>query len=62
VEGKQEYFLLKGTVTFIRKENCMYNACPSDNCNKKVVEVSVDGGAADSLGGWYRYIDIQCIA
>ncbi|XP_064612626.1 replication protein A 70 kDa DNA-binding subunit-like [Liolophura sinensis] len=35
---KADYFTAKGTVLFLRKENCMYQACPSENCNKKVVD------------------------
>eukprot|EP01147_Barroeca_monosierra_P001107 gene1107-4335_t len=37
-EGKAEYFITVGTITYIKKENCMYKACPSDTCNKKVVD------------------------
>ncbi|XP_071499912.1 replication protein A 70 kDa DNA-binding subunit-like [Diadema antillarum] len=35
---KPDYFTVKGTVLFVRKENCMYTACPSAECNKKVSE------------------------
>ncbi|XP_072044215.1 replication protein A 70 kDa DNA-binding subunit-like isoform X2 [Amphiura filiformis] len=35
---KADYFTTKGTVIFLRKENCMYMACPSPDCNKKVLE------------------------
>lgn len=35
---KPDYFDLAGTITYIRKENCMYKACPSADCNKKVTE------------------------
>ena len=38
--GKADYFSAKGVVTFIKKDNCMYMACSSPDCNKKVVEVS----------------------
>lgn len=43
---KPDYFSCKATVTFSRKENCLYKACPSPDCNKKVTE----GGA----GGQYH--------
>jgi len=40
-EGKKEYFEMKATITFVRKtENMMYKACPSDGCNKKLIEES----------------------
>lgn len=35
---KPEYFTTKATVLFLRKENCMYQACPTESCNKKVVD------------------------
>ncbi len=38
--GKADYFGCKGVVAFIKKDNLMYKACPSAECNKKVVEVS----------------------
>ena len=37
---KPDYFCCKGTVAFCRKENCLYKACPSQSCNKKVTEGS----------------------
>ena len=27
-----------GTITYIRKENCLYQSCPSVDCKKKVTE------------------------
>ncbi|XP_061902924.1 replication protein A 70 kDa DNA-binding subunit-like isoform X2 [Entelurus aequoreus] len=33
-----DYCSCVATVLFIRKENCLYRACPSASCNKKVVE------------------------
>ncbi|EGD81004.1 hypothetical protein PTSG_10947 [Salpingoeca rosetta] len=38
IDGKPEYFMAVATVTYIKKDNCMYRACPSDSCNKKVIE------------------------
>ncbi|XP_041348869.1 replication protein A 70 kDa DNA-binding subunit-like [Gigantopelta aegis] len=35
---KPDYFTSKGTVVFMRKENCMYKACPTEQCNKKLVD------------------------
>jgi hypothetical protein len=34
---KADYFSILVTVTFAKKENSMYQACKSENCNKKVV-------------------------
>jgi replication factor A1 len=38
--GKQDWFVVRGTVTFCPNQdgNFIYNACPSDNCQKKVIE------------------------
>lgn len=35
---KPDYFTTKATILFAKKENCMYMACPSEQCNKKVIE------------------------
>ncbi|XP_024120532.1 replication protein A 70 kDa DNA-binding subunit [Oryzias melastigma] len=35
---KAEYFSCLATVVFMRKENCLYQACPSADCNKKVID------------------------
>ncbi|XP_068572152.1 replication protein A 70 kDa DNA-binding subunit-like [Cebidichthys violaceus] len=35
---KADYFSCVATVLYIRKENCLYQACPSADCNKKVVD------------------------
>eukprot|EP00042_Codosiga_hollandica_P049393 m.573309 g.573309 ORF g.573309 m.573309 type:complete len:407 (+) comp57876_c0_seq1:761-1981(+) len=37
-DDKAAFFTLKATVMFIRKDNALYKACPTDNCNKKVIE------------------------
>ncbi|KAF5404287.1 Replication protein A subunit [Paragonimus heterotremus] len=37
--AKADYFCCKGTVVFLKKENFMYQACPTDGCNKKVVDL-----------------------
>jgi replication factor A1 len=35
---KPDYFNFKSTVTFSKKDNCLYKACPNQDCNKKVTE------------------------
>nr|XP_021497775.1 replication protein A 70 kDa DNA-binding subunit [Meriones unguiculatus] len=35
---KADYFSTVATVVFFRKENCMYQACPTQDCNKKVID------------------------
>ncbi|XP_048221409.1 replication protein A 70 kDa DNA-binding subunit [Perognathus longimembris pacificus] len=35
---KADYFSSVATVIYLRKENCMYQACPSQDCNKKVID------------------------
>uniref|UniRef100_A0A672QIS2 Replication protein A subunit n=1 Tax=Sinocyclocheilus grahami TaxID=75366 RepID=A0A672QIS2_SINGR len=42
---KADYFSCIATIVYIRKENCLYQACPSKDCNKKVV---------DQQNGMYR--------
>ncbi|KAG5269201.1 hypothetical protein AALO_G00199390 [Alosa alosa] len=42
---KADYFSCIGTVVHLRKENCLYQACASKDCNKKVV---------DQQNGMYR--------
>ncbi|KAF3705738.1 Replication protein A 70 kDa DNA-binding subunit [Channa argus] len=37
-EEKAVYFSCVATVLYIRKENCLYQACPSADCNKKVID------------------------
>uniref|UniRef100_A0A4W5MHU8 Replication protein A subunit n=1 Tax=Hucho hucho TaxID=62062 RepID=A0A4W5MHU8_9TELE len=35
---KADYFSSIATIVYIRKENCLYQACPSQDCSKKVVD------------------------
>uniref|UniRef100_A0A667IF75 Replication protein A subunit n=1 Tax=Lynx canadensis TaxID=61383 RepID=A0A667IF75_LYNCA len=35
---KADYFSCVATVVFLRKENCMYQACPAHDCFKKVID------------------------
>ncbi|XP_028451203.1 replication protein A 70 kDa DNA-binding subunit-like isoform X1 [Perca flavescens] len=35
---KTDYFSCMATVIYTRKENCLYQACPSADCNKKVID------------------------
>ncbi|KAM6164445.1 replication protein A 70 kDa DNA-binding subunit [Rhynchocyon petersi] len=35
---KPDYFSCVATVVYLRKENCMYQACPTQDCNKKVID------------------------
>ncbi|XP_066520386.1 replication protein A 70 kDa DNA-binding subunit [Hoplias malabaricus] len=35
---KADYFSCIATIVYMRKENCLYQACPSKDCNKKVVD------------------------
>ncbi|KAK9475547.1 uncharacterized protein V1510DRAFT_409584 [Dipodascopsis tothii] len=39
-----DYFTLKASVVFFKSENFSYPACPTEGCNKKVIQ--------DSDGGW----------
>ncbi|KAB7503649.1 Replication protein A DNA-binding subunit [Armadillidium nasatum] len=35
-----DYYSTKATLVFLKKENCLYTACPSDGCNKKVIDMN----------------------
>ncbi|XP_038159321.1 replication protein A 70 kDa DNA-binding subunit [Cyprinodon tularosa] len=35
---KADYYSCIATIVFLRKENCLYQACPSQDCNKKVID------------------------
>ncbi|XP_062329579.1 replication protein A 70 kDa DNA-binding subunit [Osmerus eperlanus] len=35
---KADYFSCIATIVYLRKENCLYQACPSQDCNKKVLD------------------------
>jgi len=35
---KPDYITAKATAVFFKKDNCLYKACPSADCNKKVIE------------------------
>ncbi|GFY04709.1 replication protein A 70 kDa DNA-binding subunit [Trichonephila clavipes] len=37
---KPDYFINKATIVMLRKENCMYMACPGEECNKKVIDMN----------------------
>nr|CAH8848912.1 unnamed protein product [Trichobilharzia regenti] len=36
---KADYFTCKATIVFMKKENFMYQACSTEGCNKKVVDL-----------------------
>lgn len=35
-----DYYTVTASVVLLRKENCLYTACPSDGCNKKVIDMN----------------------
>ncbi|XP_065816655.1 replication protein A 70 kDa DNA-binding subunit [Labrus bergylta] len=35
---KADYYTCIATIVYLRKENCLYQACPSQDCNKKIVD------------------------
>ncbi|XP_054454284.1 LOW QUALITY PROTEIN: replication protein A 70 kDa DNA-binding subunit [Anoplopoma fimbria] len=35
---KADYYTCIASIVYLRKENCLYQACPSQDCNKKVVD------------------------
>lgn len=38
MQDKPDYFSMKGTVLYSKKDNSMYMACPGEGCNKKVID------------------------
>ncbi|KAM3616204.1 uncharacterized protein V6R79_014270 [Siganus canaliculatus] len=42
---KADYYTCIATIVYLRKENCLYQACPGQDCNKKVI---------DQQNGMYR--------
>lgn len=36
---KGDYFQVKANVLFIKSDNIIYQACPTEECNKKVVDM-----------------------
>ncbi|VDN97194.1 unnamed protein product [Rodentolepis nana] len=38
-QAKADYFTTKATVTFLKKENFMYQSCVTEGCQKKVVDL-----------------------
>lgn len=40
IQDKPEYFSNHAAIVFVKKDNCMYQACPSADCNKKVMQES----------------------
>ncbi|CAL1570712.1 unnamed protein product [Knipowitschia caucasica] len=42
---KADYYTCIATIVYLKKENCLYQACPTQDCNKKVV---------DQQNGMYR--------
>ena len=45
--SQADYYTCKAVVALVRKENIMYMACPGENCNKKVNDMS---------NGLYRFV------
>lgn len=39
LDDRAEYFQTKATITAVKKDNCLYMACPQAECNKKVVDL-----------------------
>ncbi|KRZ71263.1 Replication protein A 70 kDa DNA-binding subunit [Trichinella papuae] len=40
VGDNAEYFNVSGSVMYVSRENCMYPACPSPDCNKKIADLN----------------------
>ncbi|XP_067928736.1 replication protein A 70 kDa DNA-binding subunit-like [Watersipora subatra] len=38
MSDKPDYYSVKAMAAFIKKDNCMYMACASEGCNKKVID------------------------
>lgn len=49
---KQDYFATRATTMHIKPDNLMYPACPSAECNKKVIE-EADGWRCEKCDKTY---------
>ncbi|XP_043470939.1 replication protein A 70 kDa DNA-binding subunit-like [Leptopilina heterotoma] len=47
LQEKNNMFLTKAVIGSLNHQNCLYKACPSDNCNKKLL---------DPINGMYRCV------
>jgi len=56
-----EYFVTRGTVVFIKKESMYYAACPSDGCNKKVVEDGENSYRCEKCSRSYDHVEYRYI-
>lgn len=45
LSSQADYFSCVATLLYIRKDSCLYQACPSSDCNKKVI---------DQHNGWFH--------
>lgn len=36
---KGDYYQVKANIMLMRPENCLYKACPTEECNKKVIDL-----------------------
>lgn len=39
---KPDFFSIKAIISALKRENCLYKACPTTECNKKLIELGVD--------------------
>lgn len=37
---KPEYYTTKATIVMVKRDKCMYMACPGDQCNKQVIDMN----------------------
>ncbi|XP_023218106.1 replication protein A 70 kDa DNA-binding subunit-like [Centruroides sculpturatus] len=37
---KPEYYITKATIVMVKRDKCMYMACPGDQCNKQVIDMN----------------------
>jgi len=57
---KPDFFNTVATVVFIKKENFAYPGCPSENCNKKVIEEE-EGWRCEKCNKTYPHPDYRYI-
>ncbi|CAB4408241.1 unnamed protein product [Rhizophagus irregularis] len=58
---KAEYFVTRGTVVFIKKENMYYAACPNEGCNKKVIEDGENSYRCEKCSRSYDHVEYRYI-
>ncbi|CAH0547198.1 unnamed protein product [Brassicogethes aeneus] len=59
---KGDYYQVMGTILLMRSENCIYKACPSEKCNKKIVDLETGMYRCEKCGTEYPSFKYRLLA